>query len=159
MGLSSDRCSRILFPHGFGHFFIRISWYCCRDIRIFSSFCSIFVFGVHSFFLSSLSSYTNRKPPDLELEGLFKRHFTTVEFFQGSIMNPIDLQRVKVSRFLQTKGSYWGANQGKNRNLPKGILIYRVSFRSDKWSKWSGGACLTGWHLLQHSRVRQWLLR
>ncbi|CAG2053677.1 unnamed protein product [Timema podura] len=35
------------------------------------------------------------KPPDLELEGLFKRHFTTVEFFQGSIMNPIDLQRVK----------------------------------------------------------------
>lgn len=39
----------------------------------------------------------NRKPPDLELEGLFKRHFTTVEFFQGTIMNPIDLQRVKVS--------------------------------------------------------------
>lgn len=39
-----------------------------------------------------------RKPPDLELEGLFKRHFTTVEFFQGTIMNPIDLQRVKVSR-------------------------------------------------------------
>ncbi|KMQ90841.1 calcium-activated potassium channel slowpoke [Lasius niger] len=38
-----------------------------------------------------------RKPPDLELEGLFKRHFTTVEFFQGTIMNPIDLQRVKVS--------------------------------------------------------------
>lgn len=38
----------------------------------------------------------HRKPPDLELEGLFKRHFTTVEFFQGTIMNPIDLQRVKV---------------------------------------------------------------
>ncbi|KAJ8958264.1 hypothetical protein NQ318_017408 [Aromia moschata] len=37
-----------------------------------------------------------RKPPDLELEGLFKRHFTTVEFFQGTIMNPIDLQRVKI---------------------------------------------------------------
>ena len=42
----------------------------------------------------------NRKPPDLELEGLFKRHFTTVEFFQGTIMNPIDLQRVKVSLWL-----------------------------------------------------------
>ena len=42
-----------------------------------------------------------RKPPDLELEGLFKRHFTTVEFFQGSIMNPIDLQRVKVSWLQQ----------------------------------------------------------
>ncbi|XP_049855969.1 calcium-activated potassium channel slowpoke isoform X5 [Schistocerca gregaria] len=40
--------------------------------------------------------FLHRKPPDLELEGLFKRHFTTVEFFQGSIMNPIDLQRVKV---------------------------------------------------------------
>ena len=39
-----------------------------------------------------------RKPPDLELEGLFKRHFTTVEFFQGTIMNPIDLQRVKVKK-------------------------------------------------------------
>lgn len=42
----------------------------------------------------------NRKPPDLELEGLFKRHFTTVEFFQGSIMNPIDLQRVKVIKIV-----------------------------------------------------------
>lgn len=42
----------------------------------------------------------NRKPPDLELEGLFKRHFTTVEFFQGTIMNPIDLQRVKVKPFV-----------------------------------------------------------
>ncbi|XP_014605540.1 PREDICTED: calcium-activated potassium channel slowpoke isoform X13 [Polistes canadensis] len=40
--------------------------------------------------------FLHRKPPDLELEGLFKRHFTTVEFFQGTIMNPIDLLRVKV---------------------------------------------------------------
>ncbi|XP_047741352.1 calcium-activated potassium channel slowpoke [Hyalella azteca] len=40
--------------------------------------------------------FLHRKRPDLELEGLFKRHFTTVEFFQGSIMSPIDLQRVKV---------------------------------------------------------------
>ncbi|XP_076652260.1 calcium-activated potassium channel slo isoform X27 [Halictus rubicundus] len=40
--------------------------------------------------------FLHRKPPDLELEGLFKRHFTTVEFFRGTIMNPIDLQRVKV---------------------------------------------------------------
>ena len=30
------------------------------------------------------------------IKGLIKRHFTTVEFFQGSVMNPIDLQRVKV---------------------------------------------------------------
>jgi hypothetical protein len=45
---------------------------------------------------TNLDSKNERKPPDLELEGLFKRHFTTVEFFQGTIMNPIDLQRVKV---------------------------------------------------------------
>ena len=38
----------------------------------------------------------HRKPPDLELEGLFKRHFTTVKFYQGSIMSTPDLQRVKV---------------------------------------------------------------
>lgn len=41
-----------------------------------------------------------RHVPGLELEGLFKRHFTTVEFFQGTIMNPIDLQRVKVKTFF-----------------------------------------------------------
>ncbi|GIY29726.1 calcium-activated potassium channel slowpoke [Caerostris darwini] len=42
--------------------------------------------------------FLHRKPPDLELEGLFKRHFTTVEFFQGTVMNPLDLQRVKVQQ-------------------------------------------------------------
>ncbi|XP_067139806.1 calcium-activated potassium channel slowpoke-like isoform X3 [Centruroides vittatus] len=41
--------------------------------------------------------FLHRKPPDLELEGLIKRHFTTVEFFQGTVMSPIDLQRVKVN--------------------------------------------------------------
>lgn len=35
-------------------------------------------------------------PPDLELEGLFKRHFTKVEFFQGTVMDAGDLNRVKV---------------------------------------------------------------
>ncbi|XP_071748447.1 calcium-activated potassium channel slowpoke isoform X39 [Lepeophtheirus salmonis] len=40
--------------------------------------------------------FLHRKPPDLELEGLFKRHFTTVKFYQGSIMSTVDLQRVKV---------------------------------------------------------------
>lgn len=34
--------------------------------------------------------------PDLELEGLFKRHFTKVEFFTGTVMDSIDLSRVKV---------------------------------------------------------------
>lgn len=43
-----------------------------------------------------LDHFCSRKPPDLELEGLFKRHFTTVKFYQGSIMSTPDLQRVKV---------------------------------------------------------------
>ena len=38
-----------------------------------------------------------RKEPGLELEGLFKRHFTQVEFFQGTVMNAKDLHRVNVS--------------------------------------------------------------
>lgn len=52
--------------------------------------------------LAQKKNFTARKRhvPGLELEGLFKRHFTTVEFFQGTIMNPIDLQRVKVKNFL-----------------------------------------------------------
>lgn len=41
-----------------------------------------------------------RKLPDLDLQGLFKRHFTIVEFFQGSIMDPNDLERVKVQTLL-----------------------------------------------------------
>lgn len=35
--------------------------------------------------------------PNLELEALFKRHFTQVEFYQGSVLNPHDLARVKVT--------------------------------------------------------------
>uniref|UniRef100_A0A1I8JSB2 BK channel n=1 Tax=Macrostomum lignano TaxID=282301 RepID=A0A1I8JSB2_9PLAT len=32
--------------------------------------------------------------PDLEMQGLLKRHFTQVQFFQGSVMNTRDLARV-----------------------------------------------------------------
>ncbi|KAK6013799.1 hypothetical protein OSTOST_20860, partial [Ostertagia ostertagi] len=45
------------------------------------------------FYLSPLF----RVVPDLELEGLFKRHFTKVEFFTGTVMDSLDLSRVKVS--------------------------------------------------------------
>ncbi|ESO05600.1 hypothetical protein HELRODRAFT_119046, partial [Helobdella robusta] len=38
----------------------------------------------------------NRKEPDLELEGLVKRHFTQVIFFQGTVMDANDLHRVNV---------------------------------------------------------------
>ncbi|XP_050390597.1 calcium-activated potassium channel slowpoke isoform X2 [Patella vulgata] len=34
--------------------------------------------------------------PDLELEGLLKRHFTQVEFFQGTVMDANDLERTKI---------------------------------------------------------------
>nr|AFG28556.1 calcium-activated potassium channel [Scylla paramamosain] len=40
--------------------------------------------------------FLHRKEPDLELEGLLKRHSTTVSFYQGSIMSAVDLSRVKV---------------------------------------------------------------
>ena len=43
------------------------------------------------------SSPRFRDEPDLELEGLLKRHFTAVQFYQGSIMSAIDLARVKVT--------------------------------------------------------------
>lgn len=51
-------------------------------------------------FGSKIKQNSKRHVPGLELEGLFKRHFTTVEFFQGTIMNPIDLQRVKVKQIF-----------------------------------------------------------
>ncbi|CAG0884286.1 unnamed protein product [Cyprideis torosa] len=40
--------------------------------------------------------FLHRLEPDLELEGLLKRHYTTVKFFQGSLMTATDLERVKV---------------------------------------------------------------
>jgi len=46
-----------------------------------------------------------RKEPDLELEGLFKRHFTQVEFFQGTVMDANDLHRVNVSISLFNRRS------------------------------------------------------
>ncbi|XP_038641559.1 calcium-activated potassium channel subunit alpha-1-like isoform X2 [Scyliorhinus canicula] len=33
--------------------------------------------------------------PGLELQALFKRHMTEMEFFQGSVMNPSDLDRIR----------------------------------------------------------------
>ncbi|CAI4223381.1 unnamed protein product [Auanema sp. JU1783] len=41
--------------------------------------------------------FLHRVVPDLELEGLFKRHFTKVEFFTGTVMDSLDLSRVKVT--------------------------------------------------------------
>ena len=40
--------------------------------------------------------YDFSKTPALELEALFKRHFTQVVFFKGTAMSTRDLERVKV---------------------------------------------------------------
>ena len=37
-----------------------------------------------------------RAEPDLEFEGLLKRQHTRVKYFQGSLMNAMDLERAKV---------------------------------------------------------------
>ena len=37
-----------------------------------------------------------RSEPDLEFEGILKRNSTCVEFFQGTMFNSVDLERVKV---------------------------------------------------------------
>ncbi|XP_067937566.1 calcium-activated potassium channel slowpoke-like isoform X2 [Watersipora subatra] len=38
--------------------------------------------------------FLDKRMPHLDLEGLFKRHFTRVEFFLGSVMDANDLERV-----------------------------------------------------------------
>ena len=40
--------------------------------------------------------FLNRAEPDLEFEGLLKRQHTRVKYLQGSLMNALDLERVKV---------------------------------------------------------------
>lgn len=64
-----------------------------------------------------------RKEPDLELEGLLKRHYTTVEFFQGTMMNAVDLERVKV-RVRQNSA---GISLPHGRNLSL-IRVYVIQY-------------------------------
>ena len=42
------------------------------------------------------SNIHSRAEPDLEFEGLLKRQHTRVKYFQGSLMNAMDLERAKV---------------------------------------------------------------
>ena len=37
--------------------------------------------------------------PDLDLERLLKKRHTRVKYFQGSLMNALDMERVKVNQF------------------------------------------------------------
>ncbi|EDS25827.1 calcium-activated potassium channel alpha chain [Culex quinquefasciatus] len=67
--------------------------------------------------------FLHRKEPDLELEGLLKRHYTTVEFFQGTMMNAVDLERVKVHPF---KSYFSPTNQQKKTNSFFVVQVYTV---------------------------------
>ena len=40
--------------------------------------------------------FLHRSEPDLEFGGLLKRRHTQIKYFQGSLMNPGDLERAKV---------------------------------------------------------------
>jgi hypothetical protein len=44
-----------------------------------------------------------RAEPDLEFEGLLKRQHTRVKYFQGSLMNAMDLERSKVTGLQKTE--------------------------------------------------------
>lgn len=62
------------------------------------------------------------KEPDLELEGLLKRHYTTVEFFQGTMMNAVDLERVKVL----TSHFWWFTNNFIRNKISTENLGYNI---------------------------------
>ena len=57
---------------------------------------------VHKPFLCS-----PRAEPDLEFEGLLKRQHTRVKYFQGSLMNAMDLERAKVSKLQISDVLLW----------------------------------------------------
>jgi hypothetical protein len=38
----------------------------------------------------------DKQTPDIELETLFKRYYTKLQYFIGSVMNIVDLQRIQV---------------------------------------------------------------
>ena len=58
----------------------------------------------------------SRKEPDLELEGLYKRHFTQVEFFRGTVMDANDLDRVNVSIDIWDEKSWYTVYLMKHAN-------------------------------------------
>jgi hypothetical protein len=62
----------------------------------------------------------------LELEGLLKRHYTTVAFFQGTMMNAVDLERVKVQKLLSLFSGIFFFNIKQQK-----ITFYAISFFYD----------------------------
>jgi len=75
--------------------------------------------------VSGIVDDVTRKEPDLELEGLFKRHFTQVEFYQGTVMDANDLHRVNVCIIQYTYMSHYTHT---HTGLPLGPLNPLKSF-------------------------------
>ena len=55
-------------------------------------------FSTGKIFVKLFVDFEPRAEPDLEFEGLLKRQHTRVKYFQGSLMNAMDLERAKVSQ-------------------------------------------------------------
>ena len=54
-------------------------------------------FSTGKIFVKLFVDFEPRAEPDLEFEGLLKRQHTRVKYFQGSLMNAMDLERAKVA--------------------------------------------------------------
>ncbi|KAE9532998.1 hypothetical protein AGLY_009426 [Aphis glycines] len=99
--------------------------------------------------------FLHRKEPDLELEGLLKRHYTTVEFFQGTMMNAVDLERVKVheadaclvlaNKYCQDPDAEDAANIMRVisiKNYSDDIRAYLLNIPSWDWKQGDDVICL-----------------
>ena len=55
-------------------------------------------FSTGKIFVKLFVDFEPRAEPALEFEGLLERQHTRVKYFQGSLMNAMDLERAKVSQ-------------------------------------------------------------
>ena len=62
-----------------------LKWFSCTGLLR-----SDMILGLNVFSFSST--------PDLDLERLLKKRHTRVQYFQGSLMNTLDMERVKVDQ-------------------------------------------------------------
>ena len=77
-------------------FFIRTNQFNLLKLDTFSFWLKLSYFTLEMLCSSSFIFCICRAEPDLEFEGLLKRQHTRVKYFQGSLMNAMDLERAKV---------------------------------------------------------------
>ena len=77
-----------------------------------------------------------RAEPDLEFEGLLKRQHTRVKYFQGSLMNAMDLERSKVTGASKLGGRVWFMPICIHSNLALHFLKLKeiASYNIDSWN-------------------------